>query len=162
VYSGTITPSGLAILSSCGPELKVWHVRLSAVTLNAISPISRGFLGRGQTVEEASLLPPGQYVTRDFPVLSAGPTPHSALDQWNFTIRGQVHARVSWRGEQFMAIPSVSPTVDIHCVTRWTKLGTRWGGVSVETVLDAVNTEAPYVTARSDGAATRPTSRWKT
>jgi DMSO/TMAO reductase YedYZ molybdopterin-dependent catalytic subunit len=53
-----------------------------------------------------------------------------------------------------MAIPSESPTVDIHCVTKWTKLGTRWRGVSVETVLDAVNTEAPYVTARSDGGYT--------
>src|SRR5438270_213234 len=83
---------------------ETWRVRSRAVTLNAVSPISRGFLGRRQPFEDLSRLPPGQYVTRDFPVLSAGPTPHTALDQWSFTIGGQVDEPVSWTWEEFLAL----------------------------------------------------------
>jgi DMSO/TMAO reductase YedYZ molybdopterin-dependent catalytic subunit len=119
-----------------------------------MSPISRGFFGRRQPVEDASRVPPGQYVTRDFPVLSAGPTPHTALGEWSFTISGQVDEPVSWTWEEFLALPSEIPTVDIHCVTKWTKLDTPWKGVSVDTLLSAVNTEAPYLTASSDGGYT--------
>ena len=61
-----------------------------------MSPISRGFLGRRQPVDDPSRVPPGQYVTPDFPVLSAGPTPHTPLDEWSFTISGQVEEPVSW------------------------------------------------------------------
>ena len=119
-----------------------------------MSPISRGFFGRRQPVEDPSRIPPGQYLTRDFPVLSAGPTPHTSLDQWTFTIDGQVDARVSWTWEEFLALPSEAPTVDIHCVTKWSKLDTAWKGVSVDTLLSAVNTEALYLTAWSDGGYT--------
>jgi DMSO/TMAO reductase YedYZ molybdopterin-dependent catalytic subunit len=52
--------------------------------------MSRGFTGRRLEQADRSRVPPGQYVTRDFPVLSAGPTPHTPLDQWSFTIDGQV------------------------------------------------------------------------
>jgi DMSO/TMAO reductase YedYZ molybdopterin-dependent catalytic subunit len=74
-----------------------------------MSPISRGFFGRRQPVEDTSRVPPGQYVTRDFPVLSAGPTPHMALDEWSFTISGQVDEPVSWTWEEFLALPSEAP-----------------------------------------------------
>src|SRR5215211_8229529 len=87
----------------------------------AMPPISRGFRGRRPDVDP-SRLPPGQYLTRDFPVLSAGPTPHTPLDQWTFTIDGAVDAARTWTWEEFLALPAETPTVDIHCVTKWSKL----------------------------------------
>jgi DMSO/TMAO reductase YedYZ molybdopterin-dependent catalytic subunit len=114
-------------------------------------PISRGFRGRRQTGADPSRIPPGQYLTPDFPVLSAGPTPRTALDEWSFTIQGQVDEAVSWPWEEFLALPTETFTVDIHCVTKWSKLDTTWKGVSVDTLLESVATEADYVTAWSDG-----------
>ena len=58
--------------------------------------ISRGFTGRRREEADPSRIPPGQYLTRDFPVLSAGPTPHTPLDQWTFTVDGAVDAARSW------------------------------------------------------------------
>jgi DMSO/TMAO reductase YedYZ molybdopterin-dependent catalytic subunit len=119
-----------------------------------MSPISRGFTGRRRQGGDPSRVPPGQYVTTDFPVLSAGPTPHTPLDEWSFTISGQVGEPVSWPWDEFLALPSEMVTVDIHCVTKWSKLDTAWKGVSVDTLLDAVNAEAAYLTAWSDGGYT--------
>jgi DMSO/TMAO reductase YedYZ molybdopterin-dependent catalytic subunit len=118
-----------------------------------MSPIARGFHGRRHTVE-AGRLPPGQYLTRDFPVLSAGPTPHTPTDQWSFSVEGEVEAPVSWTWEQFVALPTETVTVDIHCVTKWSKLDTRWRGVPVQALLDRVTTSADYLTAWSDGGYT--------
>jgi DMSO/TMAO reductase YedYZ molybdopterin-dependent catalytic subunit len=118
-----------------------------------VSPISRGFLGRRPLVD-ATRLPPGQYLTRDFPVLSAGPTPHTPLDEWTFLISGEVDQPVSWTWEELLALPAETPTVDIHCVTKWSKLDTRWKGVSLDTLLENVETEAEYVTAWCDGGYT--------
>ena len=117
-------------------------------------PISRGFIGRRRPVADPSLVPPGQYVTSDFPVLSAGPTPHAPRDEWSFTVDGAVQKPVSWPWNEFTALPAERVTVDIHCVTKWSKLGTRWKGVSVDSLLDGVQTEAEYVTAWSDGGYT--------
>ena len=119
-----------------------------------MSPVSRGFLGHRRSGGDPSRIPPGQYETHDFPVLSAGPTPHTPLDEWTFTITGQVQAPVSWPWQEFMALPAESITVDIHCVTKWSKLDTQWRGVSVDTLLGDVDTEAEYVTAWSDGGYT--------
>ena len=119
-----------------------------------MSPISRGFTGRRRPVEDPSRVPPGQYVTEDFPVLSAGPTPHTPLERWTFEIGGEVDTTVSWSWDELLALPSEAPTVDIHCVTKWTKLDTTWKGVSVDALLSAVNTEAAYLTAWSDGGYT--------
>ena len=99
-------------------------------------------------------VPPGQYVTRDFPVLSAGPTPHTPLDEWSLTINGAVEEPVSWPWEEFVALPRETVTVDIHCVTKWSKLDTTWTGVSVDTLLEGVDTDAGYVTAWCDGGYT--------
>jgi DMSO/TMAO reductase YedYZ molybdopterin-dependent catalytic subunit len=115
-----------------------------------MSPISRGFRGR-RTEVDPSRVPPGQYVVNDFPVLSAGPTPHTALDEWSFTIHGAVDEPTSWSWEEFLALPTETFTVDIHCVTKWSKLDTSWTGVSVDTLLEGVGTEADFVTAWSDG-----------
>ena len=87
-------------------------------------PISRGFHRRRQPDADPSRVPPGQYVTGDFPVLSAGPTPHTPLEQWSFTIRGAVDEPVSWSWEEFAALASETITTDIHCVTKWSKLDT--------------------------------------
>ena len=101
-----------------------------------MSPISPGFRGRRRPVADPSRVPPGQYVTGDFPVLSAGPTPHTPLDEWSFTIDGEVDEPVSWTWEEFLGLPSETVTVDIHCVTKWSKLDTAWRGVSLDTLLD--------------------------
>ena len=117
-------------------------------------PVSRGFRGRRREASDAGRVPPGQYVTRDFPVLSAGPTPHHPIDSWSFEIRGEVDEPRSWTWEQFTALPSERITVDIHCVTKWSKLDTSWRGVSLDTLLDGVDTSAEYVLAFSDGGYT--------
>src|SRR5919202_2415377 len=114
-------------------------------------PITRGFHRRREPDEDPSRLPPGQYLVPDFPVLSAGPTPHTPLEEWSLTVDGAVDEARTWTWEEFTALPQETVTVDIHCVTRWSKLGTTWTGVSVDTLLDGVDTEAGYVVAWSDG-----------
>ena len=113
--------------------------------------ISRGFRGRRDGDADPARLPPGQYLTRDFPVLSAGPTPRVVLDEWSFTVQGAVDAPVSWTWAELLALPAETFTVDIHCVTKWTKLDTTWKGVSLDTLLEGVETEAEFATAYSDG-----------
>ena len=119
-----------------------------AITSPAASP------GAGASADDPARIPPGQYLTRDFPVLSAGPTPHTPLDQWTFTIDGAVDAARTWTWKEFLALPQETPTVDIHCVTKWSKLDTSWRGVSVDTLLEDVDTAAEYVTAWCDGGYT--------
>jgi DMSO/TMAO reductase YedYZ molybdopterin-dependent catalytic subunit len=114
--------------------------------------VSRGFVGRRPT--DSARVPPGQYVTRDFPVLSAGPTPYTPLDTWDFTVRGLVNRPVSWSWQAFRALPHENITVDIHCVTKWTKLDTTWSGVSLDTLLDAAPTQASQALAFCDGGYT--------
>src|SRR3954449_13237499 len=113
-------------------------------------PISRGFRGRPRPDVDPSRVPPGQYVVTDFPVLSAGPTPRTPLSEWTFTIDGAVDKLVSWTWDELAALPSETFTTDIHCVTRWSKLGTTWTGVSIDTLLAGVDTAAEYVTAYCD------------
>jgi DMSO/TMAO reductase YedYZ molybdopterin-dependent catalytic subunit len=119
-----------------------------------MSFVSRGFHGRRQEGADSARVPPGQYVTTDFPVLSAGPTPHTPLEQWSFSIEGEVDAPKSWSWDEFKALPSEEVTRDIHCVTKWTKLDTVWRGVSVDTLLDGVETSAEYIVEFSDGGYT--------
>lgn len=119
-----------------------------------MAPISRGFRGRRRADVDASRVPPGQYVVDDFPVLSAGPTPETPFDQWSFTINGAVDDERSWSWDEFVALPSETVTVDIHCVTKWSKLGTTWTGVSVDVLLEDVDTAAEYGSAFCDGGYT--------
>jgi len=116
-------------------------------------PVSRGFRRRRPAGEQGKL-PPGQYLTQDFPVLSAGPTPHTPLPDWTFAIRRGGSTLKSWTWAEFQALPAETVTVDIHCVTRWSKLGTEWRGVSVDTLLAQVEQDARYVLAFSDGGYT--------
>src|SRR3954462_11520443 len=117
-------------------------------------PVLRGFRGRRREDVEAGRLPPGNYLTPDFPVLSAGPTPHEPIERWSFEIRGELGETRSWTWEQFTALPSERVTVDIHCVTKWSKLDTSWTGVSLDTLLGDIDTSAEYVLAFSDGGYT--------
>jgi DMSO/TMAO reductase YedYZ molybdopterin-dependent catalytic subunit len=119
-----------------------------------MSFISRGFHGRRQVEAEAGRLPPGQYLTGDFPVLSAGPTPSIRLDEWRFEITGQLDKPRAWTWQELKALPSEDVTVDIHCVTKWSKLDTPWQGVSVDTLLKDVPTAAEFVMAHSYGGYT--------
>jgi DMSO/TMAO reductase YedYZ molybdopterin-dependent catalytic subunit len=114
-------------------------------------PISRGFGGRPRREVDPSRVPPGQYVVNDFPVLSAGPTPRTSTDEWTLTIDGAVDASRTWSWDQLRELPSETFTTDIHCVTKWSKLGTTWTGVSLDTLLAEVETEAEYLTAWCDG-----------
>jgi len=114
--------------------------------------ISRGFSGRSR--EHNPDLPPGQYLANDFPVLSAGPTPTISTDDWIFSIRtesGEVHA---WNWQQIHDLGLEDIHTDIHCVTRWSKLGTSWRGISLDKLFAAVDTKDAYVMAHSYGGYT--------
>ena len=114
--------------------------------------ISRGFRGRGPD-GRSDRIPPGQHAVDDFPVLSAGPTPHTALADWTFTIDGGAEP-VRWTWEEFQALPSETVKVDIHCVTKWSKLDTTWTGVSLDTLLEAAGPTGRFVLAFCDGGYT--------
>ena len=120
--------------------------------------ISRGFRGRKQSADVADRLPPGQYETRDFPVLSAGPTPRVSLATWDFAVQDAQGKRARWSWDEFNALPHSTVTTDIHCVTKWSKFGTMWEGISIDTLLSEAEKKglatSPYVMARSDGGYT--------
>jgi DMSO/TMAO reductase YedYZ molybdopterin-dependent catalytic subunit len=118
--------------------------------------ISRGFTGRRRQEGTSGRVPPGQYVTVDFPVLSAGLTPRTPLDRWSFEISGLVKQPRGWSWAEFQSLTVQEYTVDIHCVTKWSKLDTHWEGVSVDTLLELVDAdqEAKYITAFCDGGYT--------
>src|SRR5829696_1617139 len=110
---------------------------------------TRGFRGRGR--DSSGQLPPGQYLTNDFPVLSAGPTPRIPLDAWAFTITTELAESQQWSWAELMALPAESITANIHCVTRWSKLDTDWRGVSLDTLLADIETEADFALVNSYG-----------
>ena len=122
--------------------------------------ISRGFKGRARETDRArkERIPPGQYETQDFPVLSAGPTPRTQLERWDFSIKGEVAEELKWTWDEFLKLPRETSTVDIHCVTKWSKLDTLWTGVSVDTLLAGIDLDAQpalrYLIAFCDGGYT--------
>jgi DMSO/TMAO reductase YedYZ molybdopterin-dependent catalytic subunit len=118
--------------------------------------VTRGFVGRRRAADRGQRIPPGQYLTNDFPVLSAGPTPRTPLEDWTFRIEGLVKDAKSWTWDEFQMLPSREFVADISCVTKWTHLDMHWQGVSVDTLLDAVELErdAAFVIAFSDGGYT--------
>ncbi|TNC23534.1 sulfite oxidase-like oxidoreductase [Amycolatopsis alkalitolerans] len=119
-----------------------------------MSVVSRGFTGR-RSSGPPGRLPPGQYdAGAAFPVLSAGPVPRRHLDAWDFTVTGDIDDPLSWTWARFQQLPHQDVTVDIHCVTSWSKFDTRWSGVSVDTLLGEVETAAEYVVAFCDGGYT--------
>ena len=117
-------------------------------------PVTRGFRGRRRPEGDATRVPPGQYVVDEFPVLSAGPTPHVPLSEWTFTVTGAVDAPRTWTWEELLALPAEDITTDIHCVTHWSKLAMSWRGVSLDKVFENVESEYDFVMAHSYGGYT--------
>ncbi|TDD15431.1 sulfite oxidase-like oxidoreductase [Kribbella turkmenica] len=114
--------------------------------------VNRGFEGRSGS--EDHRLPPGQHLTTDFPVLSTGVTPLIPKDRWELTLTAESGAQRRWGWTDLLALPSESVVADIHCVTRWSKFDTHWEGVSVDTLLADVTTEATHVVVSSYGGYT--------
>jgi DMSO/TMAO reductase YedYZ molybdopterin-dependent catalytic subunit len=113
---------------------------------------SRGFTGRRHDAD--TQLPPGQYLTDDFPVLSAGPTPRIAMDEWRLAVRSEDGVVRNWTWQEFQDLGLEDINTDIHCVTRWSKLGTSWRGVSLDKILGPITTSYEYVMASSYGGYT--------
>jgi DMSO/TMAO reductase YedYZ molybdopterin-dependent catalytic subunit len=112
---------------------------------------TRGFVGK-RRAERDPRLPPGQYDTgNDFPVLTAEATPRLDEERWSLTIDGLVDSPQTWSWKEMHALPLSEYRGDIHCVTTWSKLGTSFGGVSVDVLLDAVapKPSAAFVLATS-------------
>ena len=116
---------------------------------------TRGFIGR-RTGQPTKPLPPGQYLERGFPVLSAGPTPETPLAEWTFGLEDGDQRLASWSWDEFQALPQTELTVDIHCVTSWSKLDSRWRGVTIDALLESAELEPaePYAMAFCDGGYT--------
>ena len=114
--------------------------------------ISRGFGSRRREADPR--LPPGQYLTQDFPVLSAGPTPKVSTDEWRFSLRTEKDVVTQWTWEEFHALGVETVNTDIHCVTRWSKLDTTWRGVSLDRVFADVDTDHVYAMIHSYGGYT--------
>jgi DMSO/TMAO reductase YedYZ molybdopterin-dependent catalytic subunit len=112
---------------------------------------TRGFLGRRPSDAVAQRLPPGQYETKDFPVLAKGPTPRVDLAAWRFTLSEGPRPIRSWTWTEFESLPQTVWRGDIHCVTKWSKLDTTWSGVSIDDLLLVAGVKAPgpYVLAES-------------
>jgi DMSO/TMAO reductase YedYZ molybdopterin-dependent catalytic subunit len=85
--------------------------------------------------DPAGRVPPGQRVTEKWPVLTYGETPPVDLRRWTFRCFGLVEQEVVWTWEEFLALPRIEVVADIHCVTSWSMLDTRWEGVSVREIL---------------------------
>jgi DMSO/TMAO reductase YedYZ molybdopterin-dependent catalytic subunit len=111
-----------------------------------------GFLGRRR--EHDDRVPPGQYVTHDFPVLTAGPTEVVPTDRWQLTVSdGTTSETFDWDALHALGLQTL--TTDIHCVTHWSKLGTTWRGVPVPTLLEAAGVDdLPYALVTSYGGYT--------
>ena len=114
--------------------------------------LTPGFRGRARP--EGVTLPPGQYAEEGFPVLSAGPTPNVSPATWAFTVTNEAGTTKSWTWAELMALPQDTPTVDIHCVTKWSKFDTNWEGVSLDVLFENVETSVEYAQVYSYGGYT--------
>ena len=119
--------------------------------------VTRGFTGRPSGADRSARIPPGQQLVDHFPVLTAGPTPRVAEEEWKFTLSVGPRPVKSWNWAEFNALPQTRVRRDIHCVTAWSKLDTSWEGVTVDDILADAGLRAPteFVLAHSfDGYST--------
>jgi DMSO/TMAO reductase YedYZ molybdopterin-dependent catalytic subunit len=116
--------------------------------------VSRGFSGRRRDPEGGNWLPPGQYAEHGFPVLTAGPTPRVDTASWTLSVDGMVGEQRRWTWAEFMALPAEDVPCDIHCVTKWSKLGTSFRGVPVDALLEAAQPRGAFALAYSYGGYT--------
>ena len=120
-----------------------------------MSFVSRGFGGRRRVPEElADRVPPGQYVEPGFPVLTAGPTPRLDPHDWGFRIDGMVAEEQQWTWSEFAELPFEDVPCDIHCVTKWSKLGTSFRGVPLDLLLAPASPQGEFAMAFSYGGYT--------
>jgi DMSO/TMAO reductase YedYZ molybdopterin-dependent catalytic subunit len=89
-----------------------------------------------ERLRQEKRLPPGQALTLKFPVLHYGPVPGFNPATWDFRVWGEVEKEVRWTWDEFNRLPRTKVTIDLHCVTRWSKADTEWEGVSVRTLVD--------------------------
>ena len=111
---------------------------------------TRGFFGRARRADPR--LPPGQYdVGSDWPVLTAEVTPRIKPENWSITVDGLVRTPTTWSWDEAHQLPPSRFEGDIHCVTTWSKLGTWFDGVSVDSLLEVAGPlpEAAFVYVRS-------------
>ena len=101
-------------------------------------------------------IPPGQYLTQRFPVLTYGRNPDYDLASWSLSVDGEVERPFALRWDELQALPQAEVTCDIHCVTRWSKLDTTWRGVRVRDLLEraGVKPAGTHVMAHCDGGYT--------
>src|SRR5262249_53878236 len=117
-------------------------------------PVSRGFHGRGaEAAGTEDRVPPGQYVTSDFPVLSAGPTPHTPQEEWTFSIRQEGSPTKSWTWSELRELPAEPVTAHFPGLPRWSTLDPRWQAVWVDTLLERVEHDVEYVLASCAGGS---------
>jgi DMSO/TMAO reductase YedYZ molybdopterin-dependent catalytic subunit len=107
----------------------------------------------------ANRVPPGQSRTRKWPILDTSGAPPIALDGWKFSIGGLVARPIDWSWQEFQALDRVKVFADFHCVTRWSRLGNTWEGVSTRKLMELAGgplRPAEYVLARGydDGFTT--------
>jgi len=89
-----------------------------------------------ERVKTEGRLPPGQSLTNRFPVLHYGPVPRFDPAAWDLRVSGEVEEEVRWTWDEFLKLPRTKVTMDLHCVTRWSKFDTTWEGVSLKTLVD--------------------------
>ena len=119
--------------------------------------VTRGFKGKRRDGGGRERVPPGQYVTSDFPVLTAGTTQRTPLERWSLELQHGSQVLAKWGWKEFAALPQSVRTTDIHCVTKWSKFDTRWRGVTFDDLMKAAGLAAApdmYVMAHSDGGYT--------
>ncbi|HLC31794.1 MAG TPA: sulfite oxidase-like oxidoreductase [Candidatus Nanoarchaeia archaeon] len=117
-------------------------------------PINLGFKQKRASNDR---LPPGQYETKDFPVLSLGPTPKISKESYSLEIKGLVEKPLTLSFNQLLKLKNETITKDIHCVTHWSKFDSIWSGVPFEEILKQIKPkkEATYILAHSyDGYST--------
>ena len=97
-------------------------------------------------------LPPGQYLTDKWPVLHSGTVPKTDLATWDFRVFGEVEEPLTVTWEELEQLPSRQVTVDIHCVTRWSRFDTRFTGVHWSELAKRVKPKpsAHYVVAHAE------------
>ena len=119
---------------------------------------TRGFFGRHREPGTEGRLPPGQHLTSDFPVLSAGPTPRVRTESWSFTLKDGPRPIAKWNWDEFNALPRTKFLRDIHCVTTWSKFDTNWGACwSTISLLPPASNPRPRTSSRIHSTAIPPT-----
>ncbi|MFJ7287135.1 molybdopterin-dependent oxidoreductase [Curtobacterium sp. NPDC098951] len=117
-----------------------------------MATFTRGFGGRRDDRDDPRI-PPGQTLVRDWPVLSAGATPDIAPTDWAFSIRTESGLH-TWTWDEVHALGVEDVTVDIHCVTHWTKLDMPWRGVPLDRLFEDVETSLDFCMVHSFGGYT--------